>query len=324
MRVTDIRTICLVVAAALPLAMSGCNRVVPAGEVGDSETAAELAKKLGLSDDGGGAVEKKPTPEATGTRTIRGQFILDGDAPAAVSINSLVTKDTAVCRPDNMDVFSKQFRVGPNKGIRDIAIYLRNDKIKFAEGVDVPPEAQDLLAAELDPNDKNNQVVFDQKMCVFTQHVFAVQVGKTMNITNSDPIGHDANAGAIGLGGSIVANGAMLFTVKKSKKIPTSVTCGSHPWMLGWILPRDNGYFAVTGDDGKFEIKNVPTGIQLDLMVWHEVANGGGVQATVQIDDGTNKSSVTSKKGRLIFTLSDGNQDVDFGEIKISPDAFKF
>jgi hypothetical protein len=30
--------------------------------------------------------------------------------------------------------------------------------------------------------------------------------------------------------------------------------------MQGWIIVRDNPYFVVTGEDGKFDLHNLPTG----------------------------------------------------------------
>ncbi len=36
------------------------------------------------------------------------------------------------------------------------------------------------------------------------------------------------------------------------------VKCNIHPWMHAWIGVVDNPYFAVTGENGSFELKNVP------------------------------------------------------------------
>ena len=36
--------------------------------------------------------------------------------------------------------------------------------------------------------------------------------------------------------------------------------CDVHPWMFAWVSVFDSPYFAVSGKDGKFTIKNVPPG----------------------------------------------------------------
>ena len=46
--------------------------------------------------------------------------------------------------------------------------------------------------------------------------------------------------------------------------------------MTAYMLPRKNGYFAVTDADGTFEIANVPAGEQLEFQVWHESGGAAG------------------------------------------------
>ena len=45
--------------------------------------------------------------------------------------------------------------------------------------------------------------------------------------------------------------------------------------MKAYMLPRENGYFAVSADDGSFEIANLPAGEELEIQVWHESAGNG-------------------------------------------------
>ena len=42
------------------------------------------------------------------------------------------------------------------------------------------------------------------------------------------------------------------------------------------MLPRDDKYFAVTKDDGTFEIANLPAGEDVEIQVWHEHGSGPG------------------------------------------------
>jgi hypothetical protein len=60
--------------------------------------------------------------------------------------------------------------------------------------------------------------------------------------------------------------------------------CDVHQWMTGYVWIQNNRYFAVTSNDGAFEIKNVPAGTY-ELQAWHERF-------------GSKKQSVTVAPGR--------------------------
>ena len=45
--------------------------------------------------------------------------------------------------------------------------------------------------------------------------------------------------------------------------------CDVHPWMVGYVGVLNHPYFAVTGEDGSFEIKNLPPG-DYEIEAWHE------------------------------------------------------
>lgn len=38
------------------------------------------------------------------------------------------------------------------------------------------------------------------------------------------------------------------------------LTCSVHPWMTAYAGVLDHPFYAVTGPDGRFEIKNLPKG----------------------------------------------------------------
>ena len=43
-------------------------------------------------------------------------------------------------------------------------------------------------------------------------------------------------------------------------RFPITVSCTIHPWMRAWIRVFDHPYYAVTDDNGHFEIKDAPAG----------------------------------------------------------------
>ena len=49
----------------------------------------------------------------------------------------------------------------------------------------------------------------------------------------------------------------------------SSTSCAaSHPWMHAYAVVQDHPFFAVTGDDGTFEIKGLAVGTYT-LEAWH-------------------------------------------------------
>ena len=62
-----------------------------------------------------------------------------------------------------------------------------------------------------------------------------------------------------------------------AERTPGQVICDIHPWMTAWWMVLDNPYFAVTDENGNFEIKNVPAGTQ-KVVVWQEAVSKGGLR----------------------------------------------
>ena len=62
--------------------------------------------------------------------------------------------------------------------------------------------------------------------------------------------------------------------------------CDQHEFMQTWGLPITNPYYAVVGEDGKFEIKDVPAG-KYKLVAWHPALNGKKpIEQEIEVKDG--------------------------------------
>src|SRR5438876_1513935 len=62
--------------------------------------------------------------------------------------------------------------------------------------------------------------------------------------------------------------------------------CDQHEFMQVWALPITNPYYAVVGEDGKFEIKDVPAG-KYKLVAWHpRLNNGKPIEHEIEVKDG--------------------------------------
>jgi hypothetical protein len=65
----------------------------------------------------------------------------------------------------------------------------------------------------------------------------------------------------------IPPGGELPITGFVASLLPVQVSCNIHPWMKGYIRVFDHPYFAVTDEDGNFEIKNAPAG-KWHLALW--------------------------------------------------------
>jgi hypothetical protein len=90
-------------------------------------------------------------------------------------------------------------------------------------------------------------------------------------IVNDDPILHNTHSF---LGRKTIFNLALPKkgqTIKKKIKRAGMMTvrCDAHPHMSGYILAFNHPYYAVTGEDGSFNIKDIPPGTYT-ITGWHE------------------------------------------------------
>ena len=106
-------------------------------------------------------------------------------------------------------------------------------------------------------------VVIDQKGCLYTPQILAVQTGQKVIVKNSDPCVHNvhtkpsANPEANQV--QMPGGADLTFTFDKPEMF-LKFQCDVHPWMFAWVSVFDHPYFSVSGADGKFTIKNVPPG----------------------------------------------------------------
>jgi plastocyanin len=109
-------------------------------------------------------------------------------------------------------------------------------------------------------------VTMDQKGALYMPQIIAIQTGQKLMVKNSDTFMHNVHAVPKKESGNPESNlpqmagGADLtFTFDKPEPF-LKFQCDVHPWMFAWVSVFDHPYFAVSGPDGKFTIKNVPPG----------------------------------------------------------------
>ncbi|MFO0917805.1 MAG: hypothetical protein U0872_05750 [Planctomycetaceae bacterium] len=202
---------------------------------------------------------------AGGFGTLKGKIVYGGSfsplPPLYAKGNA--PKDPEVC---GAEAAPNQRLIVNDGGLANVFIYL--DKIP--KGVKVPP-------APADP------AVFDQKFCVFKPHALLMRSGQTVKVLNSDPVLHNTHTKPERnneFNGSVDQAGAQFVYTRPEKK-PVSVVCDIHPWMTAYHLPIDHPWAAVSGDDGTFEIADVPSG-KLEFKLWHEA--GQEIEKAYKVD----------------------------------------
>jgi plastocyanin len=106
-------------------------------------------------------------------------------------------------------------------------------------------------------------VLVDQRDMVFAPRVVAVQHGQAVSFENNDTCNHGVMASS-----TIEANQLNLFINQgrpfehlfEPQKHPVLIGCALHPWMRAWVFVVPHPWFAVSDDQGKFQIKEIPPG----------------------------------------------------------------
>jgi plastocyanin len=115
-------------------------------------------------------------------------------------------------------------------------------------------------------------VKFDQKGCMFAPRVLGVMTEQPVQITNSDTVTHNVHPLARKNREWNQGQQPGAEPLEREFRLPEvmiPVKCNVHAWMRSYIGVMPHPYFAVTGDDGTFELKNVPPG-EYTVEAWHE------------------------------------------------------
>jgi plastocyanin len=140
-------------------------------------------------------------------------------------------------------------------------------------------------------------VVIDQSGCWFRPRVMGIQTGQTLQVINSDPVTHNIHPMAEinrewnhsqGAGDPPIARKFL------KPEIMIRVKCNIHSWMHAFIGVLDHPYFAVSKDDGSYDIKNLPPGTYT-IAVWQEKLGTQEQQLTVP-PHGTAEANFTFKE----------------------------
>jgi hypothetical protein len=183
--------------------------------------------------------------------TIDGVVTLSGTAPTEAPIK--VTKNQDYC---GQTIPDPAYTVDSSGGLANVIVYLKD----IPKGKAAPPDPVALVNTK----------------CMFSPRAQGAMVSEQVKISSEDTVLHNTHPQNAETNATIfnVALPFKGFSVTKplpSMPMMIKVKCDAHEWMHAWIMELDHPYFATTGADGHFTIKDVPPG-NYTLAVWHEVA----------------------------------------------------
>ena len=115
-------------------------------------------------------------------------------------------------------------------------------------------------------------VTIDQKGCVFLPRIAAVQVDQPLRFLNSDPTAHNVHGlpkNSPQWNFSLGVKGASRTISVDKPEAMIEIKCDVHPWMRAYLGVFDHPYFALSGADGSFALKDLPPG-EYTIEAWHE------------------------------------------------------
>jgi hypothetical protein len=159
------------------------------------------------------------------------------------------------------------------------------------------------------PEQKEGTVLIPEKPIVFVPHVAVVRVGSDVVFRNLSTRPENVKWSSTNNGqfSPLVPPNFHIFRIDQAKpeRGPIAVDSAIHPWMKAYVWVLDHPYFAVTDDDGNFEIRFAPKG-NLRLAAWQEATGFRGGR------EGRWGEAIRVPSGRL-----------NLGEIKLKPSTQK-
>ena len=262
---------------------------------GDPDDTAEDAEDAGGGEE---AVALTPYTPTGNEGSIVGVVNFAGAAPAPKPISM---DQDPVCAQTGAGAVAEDIVVNGDK-LSNVFVYIKDGK------------AGDKSITSLEFPQPGQPVVLDQKGCRYVPHVLGIQTKQNLNVLNSDATSHNVNVDAakntkFNQGQPNGAAPIVKTFARAETLIP--VKCNQHPWMRAYIGVLGHPFFAVSGPDGKFEIKGVPPGTY-NLVAWHEKYPQG---QTVSVTVGSKESKQTD----FSFSSDQLKAELQDGALKVMP-----
>jgi plastocyanin len=265
------RPLVILLAAAATLSLLACG-----GGKEEDSLDEESASATSTTSASASAPAAAPAAAPAGAATLTGKVAFEGTAPT----NETIKMDAdAYCKAaHNAPVTTQEVEVNANGTLKDVFVYVK-------EGITGTYPAP------------TTPVVLDQQGCQYHPHIFGIQAGQPLKIVNADGTLHNIHAlPKLNAEFNIGQPFKGMETIKKFEKaeMPVRFKCDVHKWMGAYAGVLSHPFYAVTSDQGAFEIKNLPPGTYV-IEAWQE--KYGPKTQTVTISGSESKTVDFSFKG---------------------------
>jgi Carboxypeptidase regulatory-like domain len=184
-----------------------------------------------------------------GSGAIEGKVTYTGTPPKMKPID--MAKEPTCAKEHNPPEMAQNVVTGPGNALQYVVVY---------------------ISAGEQPSPTPSQAVrFDQKGCMYIPHVLPMQVGQELMIYTDDPFAHNIHPlpKVNPEWNKSQPPGAAPIDTKWDKPEFIEVKCNIHPWMHGYFVVLRTSRYAVTDNNGAFNLKGLPAG-KYTVTAWQE------------------------------------------------------
>ena len=184
--------------------------------------------------------------------SVTGKVNFQGQAPKYKALS--MDADAVCAKKHSGPVYPEQVVTNSNGTLRNVFVYVKSG----LEGK--------TFAAPSEP------VTLDQNGCLYKPHVLGIQARQELKVVSSDNTAHNIHPlPKVNREWNVSqAPGADPIVQSFSRpEVSIPVKCNQHPWMRAYIHVLSHPFYAVTGEDGSYEIKGLPPG-KYEIEAVHE------------------------------------------------------
>lgn len=194
--------------------------------------------------------------------TISGRISYNGRPPSPAKLS--ITMDRKYCGESRDD---DSWLIATDGGVKNVVVFLSD--IAGGKKMTAP-----------------QKLVLNQVGCKYLPRLSVVAKDAELQVRSSDPVLHNIHTyreGTTLMNFAIPPMQGFALNKKLDKPGGIKLKCDVHNFMRGAIFVATNPYYAVTANDGSFELADVPPGTYT-INTWHEAA--GPIAQRVTISDG--------------------------------------